>query len=89
MRDADENLGAVLDALGEETVVAVVSDHGFATNIGKVDIEERLRAAGVMEGSGNTVRMASGFVYFDYPDAALEKRVSGVARNSFAPHCVS
>ena len=80
LRDADTNLGALVesldaDGLASDTVVAVVSDHGFATNIATVDIEARLARSGVLDAPGNHVQALGGLIYLEHPDAAIEARI--------------
>lgn len=88
IRDADDNLGRVLaslEVLGRraETVVAVVSDHGYATIDPLVDPVDCLARGGLADGlaAGRLILSRNGFALFvNVPDAdpALIERVVGV-----------
>ena len=75
LRDADVNVAAILGAVEADTVVAILSDHGFVTNTGTVDIEARLRGAGLLDAGSEPAHVASGLVYLDGVDEALERRL--------------
>lgn len=81
LRDADANLGALLESLNAnglapETVVAVVSDHGFATNIGTVDIEAHLQTSSVLSDKRDQAQALGGLVYLERPDEEREGRIA-------------
>ena len=91
IRDADDNLGrtlAALERLGrrQETVVAVVSDHGYATIDPLVEPGEYLARSGLAEAfeDGRLVLSRNGFSLFvNVPDGdtALIERVAFVLQD--------
>ena len=78
-RFADANLGLLLKAAGDDALVAVVSDHGFVSNTGTVDVAARLDAAGLSVQA--QVHALGGLVYFDHPDGELEARTVTALRS--------
>src|SRR3712207_6828759 len=86
IRDADANLARILDALDraglrEETVVAVASDHGYASVRRHVDLGGHLAAAGLdRTADGRPVIMAqNGCAVLVYAPGGTEAEVAGIA----------
>jgi arylsulfatase A-like enzyme len=82
LKDADDNLGTVLDALDrlglrQETAVIVASDHGFSTFAGTVDLVAELARSGIDAGPGGDVVIAGELVYVQSSDP---ERVATVAQ---------
>ncbi len=81
IRDADRNLGAVLDTFERlgvegETDVVVTSDHGFSTIGDRVDIGAALIEAGVKQSADSSdVVVADGMIYVPAGDVATVQRI--------------
>ena len=75
LMEADAGLARILDTLseqGDEPDVMVVSDHGYSTISGTVDVTEELRASGfeTNRGAGSVIVAPNGgSVLLDYPGA--------------------
>jgi predicted AlkP superfamily pyrophosphatase or phosphodiesterase len=82
LRDADDNLGAILAALDRldqrgSTDVIITSDHGFSTIVGHVDIAAELVREGLKESTESTdVVVTGGAVYLQDYDAERIARIT-------------
>lgn len=75
LMEADAGLARILDTLreqGDEPDVMVVSDHGYSTISGTVDVAQQLQASGFKtnDGAGSVIVAPNGgSVLLDYPEA--------------------
>jgi predicted AlkP superfamily pyrophosphatase or phosphodiesterase len=81
LRDADDNLGAVLAALDRldlrrRTDVLITSDHGFSTIVGHVDVAAELVREGLKQSAASTdVVVTGGAIYVQDHEAARVARI--------------
>jgi predicted AlkP superfamily pyrophosphatase or phosphodiesterase len=81
LRDADDNLGAILAALDRldlrgSTDVVMTSDHGFSTIVGQVDVAAELVREGLKESAASTdVVVTGGAIYVQGHDPARVDRI--------------